>query len=79
MNLLSLQMMLRELETEIALDPIDVMGSFDPEDLSGNAAHFDHALQKYRSIYEKIGLPVREFADADAFIREYLQSDISPV
>ncbi|MBQ3178409.1 MAG: nucleotidyltransferase domain-containing protein [Clostridia bacterium] len=75
MNLLSLQMMLGELETEFALEPIDVMQQFDPDNLSGNAVCFDRALQKYRSVYEKIGLPVREFADMDTFIHAYLHSD----
>ena len=77
MNLLSLQMMFRELEAGIALEPIDVMAGFHPENLTENALHFDQAIRKYRSIYEKLGLSVREFADVKAFVREYLSSNSS--
>jgi len=76
-NLLSLQLMFCELEAEIALEPIDTMSAFSPENLPGNTDCFDQALQKYLSVYEKIGLPIREFSDADAFVKAYLYSDMT--
>lgn len=77
MNLLSLQMMFRELAAEIALEPIDVMASFHPENLADNAVNFDQAIREYLSVYKRLHLPVREFTDIEAFIREYLSPNIS--
>ncbi len=75
MNLGSLQLMLRELSGEFAIEDMEIMGRFDAWDLVGNAEVFDAALERYSHEYVKLGMEVRRFADLEAFLAEYLPED----
>lgn len=75
MNLGSLQLMLRELAERAGTGEIGIMDRFDPADLRGNAEVFDAALETYAGEYAKLGMPVRRFADLDAFLDDYLSAD----
>ena len=75
MNLGSLQLMLRELAEKYAIEEQAFMDRFDPEDLRANVRTFDDALARYAGEYLKLGLPIRRFADLDAFLAEYVNGE----
>ncbi|MBR4691846.1 MAG: nucleotidyltransferase domain-containing protein [Oscillospiraceae bacterium] len=75
MNLGSLQLMLRELAEGAGTGELEIMDRFEPADLRGNAEVFDAALEAYAGEYAKLGMPVRRFADLDAFLDAYFVSD----
>lgn len=75
MNLGSLQLMLRELAEGAGTGELKIMDRFEPADLRGNAEVFDAALEAYAGEYAKLGMPVRRFADLDAFLDVYSVSD----
>ena len=64
-----------EIAEEIDIPVQDVMECFDPSDLFGTFRRFEQALDTYREEYDKIGLSVRSFADADRFAADYLSSE----
>lgn len=71
-NLASLQFMLEDIGGAVDIAPCDVMAGFDPRDLRGNAEAFDRALAGYLHEYRRVGLEPRRFADAEAFLADYL-------
>ena len=72
MNLGSLQQMLHALAEEAGTEDFEIMDRFDPYDLTGNAAVFDAALERYSGEYARLGMKLRRFPDLDAFLAEYL-------
>lgn len=73
MNTLSCQFMLNDIAAEVEMQPIDLMGGFDPKDLPVNAAQFDRALQAYLEVYKTAGISPVHYADAQSFAADYLK------
>ena len=73
-NLCGLHGMLAELGQEYELPAQCVMDAYDPDRLSQNTALFDRNLQLYEDVYIKAGICVKRYADADAFIEDYLRN-----
>ena len=72
MNMASLQAMLDDIAGETDIPAFDVMASYDPDDLAGNARAFDDALSAYRREYDKLGMTPRRYRDVDEFVKDYL-------
>ena len=73
MNLCSLQLMLNEIANDTAIGRYDLMGAYDPNDLSQNAALYDTCLAQYETVYHQAGLSVKRYNTVDAFVEEYLK------
>ena len=73
-NLCGLHGMYAELSRDYVLPEQDVMGAFNPDHLAANAQTFDRCLQVYEGAYEKAGICVKRYANADAFIEDYLRN-----
>jgi len=75
MNLAFFGFMLSEIAEGVDIRVPELMGQFDPDDLAGNAAVFDSALEDYLEEYRKAGISPVRFSDADAFVAAYLETD----
>lgn len=53
----------------------DVLGKFDPDDLSASAKAYDTIIETYRKEYDKAKLSVRRYPDLNAFIEDYLKKE----
>lgn len=73
MNMASLQFMLQDISESVSVAPQNVMEDFDPHNPDKNLKAFDSALENHLAEYEKAGLHPRRFADAAAFLTDYLQ------
>jgi len=51
----------------------DILGRFDPHDLSANAKVFDETLELFLKEYEKAGISPAIYPTLDDFIRDYLK------
>ena len=65
-------MLLDEIGSGYEIGEYDVMAAYDPEDLRKTEAGFDELLFRYRAECERAGVKLRQFRDADAFVRDYL-------
>lgn len=74
MSLTSASAMLSEIGEEADIDRYDVLAGYDAQDLSKTANAYDDILEKYRKEYEKAGIPVKQYADIDAFVLAYLNN-----
>lgn len=72
MNMVSCQFMLQEIEESVDIAHLDMLAGFDPGDLSGNAAYFDHILEKYLCEYKKAGIEPNKYKDVESFVKHYL-------
>ncbi len=75
MSLESLNEMLNDIGSAVDIGTYDVLDVYDPGDLRKTAEGFDRILRQYLREYEKAGLQPALYADADAFVSAYLQSD----
>jgi len=75
MSLESLNEMLNDIRSEAEIGTYDVLSAYDPGDLRKTADGFDRILRLYLQEYEKAGLHPVRYADADAFVSAYLESD----
>lgn len=57
---------------QLDLPVVDVLGDFDPAELSGSAEAFDRAMATHQEQYASVGLPVRRFARLDDWLADYL-------
>lgn len=73
MSMGSLNNILNEIGENIEIGNYDVFDGFYPENLEQTAKNFDAVLEKYRKEYEKIGLPVKHYADIEDFKSDYGQ------
>jgi len=71
MNMVSAQFMLEDVAASVRIRKPDMMASFDPVDLPGNAAVYDDMLRQYREEYRKAGITPKHYADVDAFLDAY--------
>ena len=71
-NLASLEGMLREVSEGVDIPCPTVLEGYDPRDLRGNAEVFDNALEEFLGTYRRAGISPRRYADAEAFLRAYL-------
>ena len=72
MNLLSLQLMIQDIDGDVDVEKLRFMDLFDPEDLARNARLFDNVLAEYHKEYDKLGMTERRFENVDAFVEKYL-------
>ena len=75
MNTLSFQFMLCGIASQVQMEEIDLMGSFDAADLQANAQRFDEALQAYLAVYKAAGIEPVYYADAEEFVSDYLKNE----
>ncbi len=75
MNILFLQYMIDEIAGSVQIGSHDLMASYDPDCPANNIELFDRFLEEYEKVYEKAGLDVRRFANADAFAADYVNAD----
>lgn len=71
MNLLSLQHMLHEIAEGIAVDDIEMMDKFNPQNLEENVKVFDEALSNYLAAYEKAGICPKRYGSVTEFAEDY--------
>ena len=71
MNLLSLQYMVHEISEGIAVDDIEIMDQFDPQNLEENARVFDRALSSFLAEYEKAGMRPKRYGCVEEFAEDY--------
>ena len=74
MSLVSLQMMLDGIRSELDIDSYDAVSAYDPENLGKTAEECDKVLQEYLREYHKVGLNVNRFMNIEEFVSYYLQS-----
>ena len=72
MSLASLEGMLRDVAAGVDIPCVDAMAGYDPFDLRRNAEVFDRTLTEYLEAYRRAGISPRRYADAEAFLRAYL-------
>lgn len=72
MNMNCFSEMLSDITGGLAVDPIDVMGQFDPDCLSNNVSLYDRCLEQVEELYRKAGMEVVRYRDADDFVCHYL-------
>jgi hypothetical protein len=72
MNLLSLQLMMQDIDGDVDVEKLRFMDLFDPEDPARNARLFDNVLAEYRKEYDKLGMIERRFENVDDFVEKYL-------
>lgn len=72
MNMGSCQLMLREIASTVAVPEMDLMGSFDPEDLNANGEAFDDMLSQFADIYRKAGFAPKIYESVEAFRKDYI-------
>ena len=64
--------MLDDVAGDVDIPGIDVMASFDPDDLHENAHAFDAALDTYLNEYRRLGMTPRRYGNVDEFVKTYL-------
>ena len=62
--------MLDDIAGELDIGSFDVLSGFDPADLPAAAAQYDAILAQYRQVYDRVGLPIRHYADIDEMIAD---------
>ena len=73
MSLYGIHEMLTEIGEEIDIGQYDVMGCYDPQDLTKTAQNCDELLEEYLAQYHKAGIQANRYPDTDAFLKEYLK------
>ena len=73
MSMISMNAMLSGISEETETGGIDVLGGYNPSDLTKTAQSFDEALSHYRRLYKQAALPENRYPDIDAFIETYVQ------
>lgn len=71
MNMCSLQCMISEIASEVAIRAYDIMETYDADCLENNIKIYDEFLTEYEKVYEKAGLKVNRFLDVDDFVASY--------
>ena len=72
MSLISANVMFAEISSEVDIDEYDVLGCYDPKDLSKTADAYDHILNAYLDEYRKGGVSEKRYSDIDAIVMDYL-------
>ena len=72
MSLVSMQAMLENIHSDVDIGHYDALSCYDPKDLAGTAAAFDHLLDRYLTEYEKAGISANRYPDIDTFLVDYL-------
>lgn len=70
----NLEAMLLDIAGELDIPRYNVLGSYDPTDLTASARHYDAILARYALEYERVGLPIRHYADIDEMIADYTKA-----
>ncbi len=71
-NMCNLQYMFSEIMSEVNIGTYDIMEAYNPDNLEDNIRIYDDCLEKYETVYEKVGIAVKRFANVDEFVAEYL-------
>ncbi len=74
MSLVSCAGMLKDIEVEAEIGKYDPVSLYDPQDLRGTAERFDAMLDAWLREYEKAGLSVNRYPNAQTFVRAYLET-----
>lgn len=72
MNMCSLQCMVSEIATDVAIGTYDIMKDYDADCLENNIKIYDGFLAEYEKVYEKAGLKVNRFSNVDDFVASYV-------
>jgi len=67
----NLQAMLDDIAGELDIGRFDALSGYDPADLPAAATQYDAILAQYRQVYDRVGLPIRHYADIDEMIADY--------
>jgi hypothetical protein len=73
MTMASCQEFYDEFSTEYGMERVRLYESFQIDDLPRSAERFDVAAEYYRSMYGKLGEPVRSYCSIEEFERAYLE------
>jgi len=71
MNMASLQSMICDIASEVQIGTHDLMETYDADCLENNVKLYDEFLAEYEKVYEKAGITVNRFSDADSFAHAY--------
>lgn len=72
-SLAAMQEMLTDIRAETKIGEYDLIGCYNPADLSETARACDEMLQQYLQEYQTVDLEPRLYPDIDAFIEDYLK------
>lgn len=72
MNMGSCQLMISEITSTVEVPEMDLMGSFDPENLNANVEAFDDMLSQFADIYRKAGFAPKIYESVEAFRKAYI-------
>ena len=72
-NMCSLQCMISEIESEVAIGKYDIIEAYDADCLENNIKIYDEFLAEYEKVYEKAGLIVNCFSNGDDFVASYME------
>lgn len=74
MSMTSMDAMAEDIEKEVRVVIPRAVQGFEPQDLCTSAEAAENVLQTYRKEYDKLGLPVKSYADVNAFAKDYLKN-----
>ena len=73
-NMCCLQDMIMELEKELQIDSHNLMEAYNPDCLEENVKIFDRFLEEYEKVYQKAGMKVARYSDAEEFYNDYVEN-----
>lgn len=74
MSLISNAAMFNGISGGVDIEQYNIMECYEPEDLLKTANAYDNILTEYLNEYKKAGLSVKQYADIDEFVLDYLKS-----
>lgn len=72
LSMSSLNEMISDIGTEVAIDHYNVLGFYDSQNLQKTAEAYDEVLKNYLKEYEKINIQARHYSDIEEFVEAYL-------
>ncbi len=72
-NMCCFHYMLSDIASEVNIGDCNIMEEYNPENLTENIRIYDKYLNQYEEMCNNAGVAIRRFADADAFVADYLQ------
>lgn len=71
MSLVSAGAMFSEIESEVEISSYNALKGYDSQDLNRTAKAYDDLLHAYLEEYKKADIQVKQYADIDAFAKDY--------
>lgn len=72
MSMLSMNVMISEIGSEVEINDYDVLGGYEPQNLQAAAMAYDDVINSYLAEYKNANIQVCHYPDIDEFVRDYL-------